>query len=166
MLLSLSIFLPGCEEEKVDDLQSIIISNRLMEFQGPQQQAFQCHDVDAVIPVGGKVEGPNCTDNKTVLNGHSDKCVQNGQCNAQARVREFNAEAKQFCVDWCAAKKCDFSYTNRGQCDFGNCVNSNSCVQNCQVPLLDYCSIIQAAPNYNCECKDPPPPPQEGPVES
>ncbi len=120
--------------------------------------ARQCHELRALIPIGGKIEGPNCTDNRAVINGWSEKCVANGACNTRLRRGELNQEAKSFCANWCAAKKCDFSYTARTACDSAWCLNSRTCQANCNLPRLDTCYFQQAAPNYNCECIDPPPP--------
>lgn len=118
-----------------------------------------CHDIEALIPRGGKVEGPKCTDNKTVVNGWSEKCVANNACNTRQRRQETNQAARSFCADWCAAKKCDFSYSARSACDSSWCDDSRFCVANCDLPKLDTCYFQQPAPNYNCECQDPPPMP-------
>lgn len=118
--------------------------------------ALQCHELRALIPVGGKLEGPDCIDNKAVINGWSEKCVANGACNTRQRRGELNQEAKSFCADWCAAKRCDFVYTARNACDSAWCLNSRTCQANCNLPLLDTCYFQQAAPNYNCQCVNPP----------
>ena len=161
ILLLLASFCLACKGDK-DVLQEA--QSGLGEFHGQAAQ-FQCHDIDALIPVGGKIEGPNCVDNKTVVNGHSNKCVQNGQCNLVARLGEFNAEAELFCSNWCGSKGCAYNYTRRDQCDSDFCLNSIRCRQNCNTPLRNSCSIQQTAPNYNCMCEDPPPPEPEPPVE-
>lgn len=120
--------------------------------------ARKCHNLEALIPKGGKLEGPNCIDNKTVVNGWSVKCVANGACNTRQRRWELNQAAKSFCADWCAAKKCDFRYSARSACDSDWCLDSKFCQTNCNVPKRDACYFQQAAPNYNCECFDPPQP--------
>lgn len=113
---------------------------------------FNCHDLEALIPKNGSVEGKVCSQNKTVVNGWSEKCVATGQCNTPARLRELNGAAEAFCADWCAKKQCDYRYTARPKCDSSWCQNSRECQQNCDLPLLDTCYFQQPAPNYNCQC--------------
>lgn len=158
----LILSLTACDEQRPD---TTINADAELQAQRVKDQrialnpaAALCHEIQAVIPVGGKVVGPDCVDNKAVVNGWSEKCVANGACNTPTRKQELNSAAKSFCADWCAAKQCDFSYSSRSNCDSAWCLNSNTCQRNCNVPKLDACYFQQAGPNYNCECKDPPPP--------
>lgn len=111
-----------------------------------------CHDIKALIPVGGAVEGPNCPANQAVINGWSVKCVQEGGCNTPARRNELNQAAEAFCAGWCADKGCGYTYGPRAECDSSWCLNSDFCVQNCDAPLRDACYFQQSAPAYNCQC--------------
>lgn len=154
MLVGCGSFEKNTSEPMINMHAKVIADQQLAKNPGGVRQ---CHEVEAVIPRGGKIEGPNCNDNKTVVNGWSEKCVANGACNAGQRRRELNQAAKTFCVNWCAAKKCDFSYMPRSQCDSSKCRDSRFCQTNCDLPKRDTCYFQQTAPNYNCECMDPPP---------
>ncbi|HEY7409929.1 MAG TPA: hypothetical protein VII13_04255 [Vicinamibacteria bacterium] len=118
----------------------------------PGRVAPQCHELQAVIPAGGALEGPACPDNRAVVNGWSEKCVGSQQCNTPARRAELNQAAEAFCASWCAAKRCGYRYGARDACDSNWCMDSDFCRRNCDAPLLDTCYFQQAAPAYNCEC--------------
>jgi len=145
-----ALALGGCREEPAG---LVLTKDRQVEQQ-PAQNGFQCVDIDALIPRGQSVEGKTCKENKAVINGHSDKCLVEEQCNQATRLAEFNQKAEAVCAEWCANKDCDYDYTKRDKCDSAFCVKYKDCQNNCNLPFLDHCSIHQAKPNYNCQCKD------------
>lgn len=157
LMLSLIIFFLGCEKDNDYDAVNIINNDMLIALQGGPR-APQCTELKADIPTGGKVEGPICTDNKAVINGWSLKCVQN--CDNAERLRELNAEAKQFCSNWCDGKGCSYTYSALSQCNTSYCFTTNFCTQNCNGPFRDQCYFQQGLSDYNCECKIHTPPPE------
>jgi hypothetical protein len=155
--LALALLLGGCREEAADrSPQAADDRNRLLALM-PDQPAFECNDIKVFIPMPQErhsVEGQKCEDNKAVINGWSRKCVAEGQCDTPARLAEVNKAAEDFCASWCAAKKCDYIYKKHDKCDLGaDCYDSEDCRKNCDTPKRDCCYFIQAAPNFNCECR-------------
>lgn len=138
-------------DSRRDDSITREVGDLNMALQGGPP-AFNCHELRAVIPKNGSVEGKLCSQNKAVINGASVKCVAAGQCNTQARLGELNNALEAFCADWCAKKSCDYQYAPRSKCDSIWCLESPLCQKNCDLPLRDSCSAQQPAPNYNCEC--------------
>lgn len=165
LLFLLTLLLAACAGQSTQPEQPVIDTGLDIRINVARQLALnpggarQCHELRALMPAGGKVQGPNCVDNKAVINGWSEKCVANGACNPGQRRQELNQEARGFCANWCAAKRCDFVYTARSTCDSSWCLTSNFCQTNCDVPRLDTCYFQQTAPNYNCQCTNPPPDP-------
>lgn len=150
LLIVLAFAICACREDATGDG---LVKDRVLE-KNPEAKGFLCVDVEALIPKGESLEGKTCKENKAVVNGHSDKCLAEKDCNKAARLAEFNAAAEQLCADWCAQKSCDYDYAKRPDCDSYFCVASKLCRQNCDQPFLDHCSIQQSKPNYSCQCKD------------
>jgi len=147
----LMLALAACHQPKAESRKTL---DEMLALRPVQQQAFKCQNIEALIPEGHSVEGKTCPENKAVVNGWSETCVAQGQCNTPARLGEVNGAAEKFCADWCAKKKCDYKYTSRTKCSSSWCMNSDDCQKNCNLPLLDACFFQEATPNYNCECKD------------
>ena len=153
-LAIVGVLVSGCTTMRADQKETEILGriskDRDLALR-PAQAAPQCHKLDAFIPIGHMVEGPQCEDNKAVVNGWSEKCVGAGQCNAAARLGELDVAAEGFCAGWCASKNCGYRYT-RGACDSSWCLASLFCQQNCNALLLDTCYFQKDVPNYNCKC--------------
>jgi hypothetical protein len=120
--------------------------------------AFECREIRALIPTsaGGPivVEGKKCADNKAVINGWSEVCVPEGQCDTAKRLAELNQAAEGFCAEWCSKKNCDYNYAKHDKCDSSRCYENSDCKKNCDGSFQDSCFFIQGKPNYNCNCKD------------
>ncbi len=136
-----------------DDSSQTEQNDRLLALRGGPV-AFQCKEIDAFIPKREFVEGETCQENKAVVNGWSLLCLVANQCNTPARLAELNQAAEAVCAEWCAKKKCDYQYTKREKCDSSRCVNFADCQKNCNVPFRDQCYFQQAAPNFNCQCRE------------
>ena len=161
-MLTLTFLLASCLKDTDAKRANIINLEMLKALQGAR--APQCSEIKADFQSGGKVEGQTCPENKAVVNGWSIKCVQN--CDNAERLREINAEAKQFCANWCDGKGCSYTYSALSQCSKSYCWDTNYCRNNCNGPLRDQCYFQQGPSDYNCECNNPPPPRQQVPVES